>query len=176
MGLILGSFIFVYTRFFIEKPVYQPEAVSTVKGSPNFKVVMTKKQFTFLANRYLTKLNSKELDLNFALSDDAQLTGSIKFFGHALPFRLVMDVSVMTNKNLLLKPKTVSMGNLDISAQRILELIKSQVKLPRYVTIDTKKTEIILALEQIQINKDLGVKVDSVDLGNDRITFDGYLK
>ncbi|BDR58650.1 hypothetical protein XA3_10910 [Xylocopilactobacillus apicola] len=136
---------------------------------------MNKKQLTVLTNQYLKQLNSKELNLNFSLSDEAQLTGSIRIFSHPLPFRLVMDVSVLSNKDLLLKPKVVSMGNLDISAQRVLELIESQVKMPRYVKVNSKRTEIVMALERVQFNKDLSFKIDSVDLNNDRIVFNGYL-
>lgn len=136
---------------------------------------MTKKQFTVITNKYLKQLNSKELDLNFLLSDNAQLTGSIKIFNQSLPFRLIMDVSVLSNKNLLLKPEEVSVGNLKISAQRVLELIEKQVKMPRYIKVNSKKTEIIMALEQVEFSKELSFKIQSIDLNNDRIVFNGYL-
>ncbi|BDR56530.1 hypothetical protein KIMC2_10920 [Xylocopilactobacillus apis] len=136
---------------------------------------MNKKQFNSIVNEYLTKLNSKDLRLNFVLSDDAQLTGTIKIFGQPLRFRLIMNVSVLANKDLLLKPEVVSMGNLNISLKRVLQLIETQVKLPKFISIDSKNVEVVIALEKIQFNKNLSFRVDAVDLANDRIVFNGYL-
>lgn len=86
-----------------------------------------------------------------------------------------MNVSVLANKDLLLKPEVVSMGNLNISLKRVLQLIETQVKLPKFISIDSKNVEVVIALEKIQFNKNLSFRVDAVDLANDRIVFNGYL-
>lgn len=178
VALILGGGIFLYSRLFLEKPTYQTQLPQTtqVKKSPNFQVLMTKKQFNTIVNHYLNQHNSKDLNLNFNLNDNAQLTGSIKIFEQSLPFRLIMDVAVLKNKDLLLKPKVVSMGNLNISLERVLQLIQTQVRLPGFITINAKKGEIVMTLDKIKVNKNMSFKIDTIDLANDRIIFNGYLK
>lgn len=177
VAIIIGGGIFLYTRLFLEKPKQTlPQSSQISKGSPNFQVLMTKKQFKSIVNHYLNQMNSKDLNLNFNLDDNAQLTGSIKIFGQTLPFNMIMDVAVLKNKDLLLKPKVVSMGNLSISLERILQLIQAQIKLPHFITIDSKKVEIIMALDKVRVNKNMSFKIDTVDLANDRIILNGYLK
>ncbi|MDY0394316.1 DUF2140 family protein [Virgibacillus halophilus] len=68
------------------------------------------------------------------------------------------------NGDVVLKQKSISIGLLELPNKKIMEYMKKYLPMPEWVAIDPAKSEIYLAVTQMEIKSNFHVKVEHLDL------------
>ena len=177
LSLILGAGIWLSNQL---TPFIQGEPnlslTEPVKEEMTFQLQAHKKDLNQLVTKYIDdELSNKQVDFNFILTKEAQLSGTFQLFGHDVGFSLFLDPFVMENGNLQFKATRISVGALDLPISFAMNLIKSQLKVPDWVAINTKKEIIVFNLNEFYLENGMHFSADKIDLENDDIRLNVFI-
>lgn len=138
----------------------------------NFKINTDKNNLTKLINHYIQKegLNGP-IDYSVQLSDEVELYGIIKVFSQDVQLKMTFEPEAQKNGDLLLRQKSILIGNLNLPVEFVLKFIQKSYKFPDWVTIQPNKKTIYVALQSMKVNNEMIVHADRFDLKNDDISF-----
>ncbi|QQZ11105.1 YpmS family protein [Heyndrickxia vini] len=138
----------------------------------NFKINTSKNDLTKLINHYIHKegLNGP-IDYSVQLTDEVELYGLIKIFSQDVQLKMTFEPEAQKNGDLLLKQKSILIGNLNLPVEYVLKFIQKSYKFPDWVTIQPNKKTIYVALQSMKVNNEMIVHADRFDLKNDDISF-----
>lgn len=176
-SLVLGIVIWLTTQLtpFIQGEPNLALNVST-KDEMSFQVQADKKDLNQLVTNYIDEeLSNKQVDFNFILDKQAQLSGTFQLFGRDAGFSLFLDPFVMENGNLQFKATRISVGALDLPISFAMNLIKSQLNVPDWVAINTKKEIIVFNLNEFYLKSGMHFSVDKIDLEEDDIRLNVFI-
>ncbi|WP_213087605.1 YpmS family protein, partial [Heyndrickxia sporothermodurans] len=127
---------------------------------------------TNLINHYIQKegLNGP-IDYSVKLSDEVELYGIIKVFSQDVQLKMTFEPEAQKNGDLLLRQKSILIGNLNLPVEFVLKFIQKSYKFPDWVTIQPNKKTIYVALQSMKVNNEMIVHADRFDLKNDDISF-----
>ncbi|RFU66462.1 DUF2140 family protein [Peribacillus saganii] len=137
-----------------------------------FKVRTNKSDLNILINRYLENEGlTGPVDYHVILADQVELFGTVPAFGRDFKMKLTFEPEALDNGNLLLKQKSVSLGQLNLPVSYILSFIKKQYKMPNWVSIQPNEEKVYLSLKNLKLKSNVRVKAEEFNLKNDRISF-----
>ncbi|MGB3160240.1 MAG: YpmS family protein [Carnobacterium sp.] len=177
LSIVLGVTIWLTIQL---TPVIQGEPnlelSETEEEEITFQIYAQKKDLNQLVTTYIDEeLSNKQVDFNFILDKEAQLSGIFQLFGRDVGFSLFLDPFVMENGNLQFKATRISVGALDLPISFAMNLIKSQLKVPKWVAIDTKKEIIVFNLNEFYLESGMHFTAEKIDLENDDIRINVFL-
>ncbi|WP_034550047.1 YpmS family protein [Carnobacterium funditum] len=177
LSIVLGSVIWLSSQL---TPFIQGEPNLSLNESKKeemtFQIQARKKDLNQLVTKYIDEeLSNKQVDFNFILDEQAQLSGTFQLFSRDVGFSLFLDPFVMENGNLQFKATRISVGALDLPISFAMNLIKSQLKVPEWVAIDTKKEIIVFNLNEFYLKSGMHFTADKIDLEKDDIRLNVFL-
>ncbi|MCA9765580.1 MAG: YpmS family protein [Carnobacterium sp.] len=177
LSIVLGTIIWLSSQL---TPFIQGEpsliATESDKKEITFQIQASKENLNQLVTNYIDEeLSNKQVAFNFTLDQEAQLSGTFQLFNRDVGFSLFLDPFVMENGNLQFKATRISVGALDLPISFAMNLIKSQLKVPDWVAIDTKKEIIVFNLNEFYLKNGMHFTADKIDLENDDIRLNVFL-
>ncbi|WP_059170798.1 YpmS family protein [Bacillus sp. FJAT-27445] len=125
-----------------------------------------------LVNHYLEKeVADTPVDYKVQVNDEVELYGTVPFFSQALNMKLTFVPEAQENGDLLLKQKSISVGQLRLPVPYVLDFIRKSYKLPRGVEIRPDDREIHVHMQQLKLKSDTKIKANTFDLEKDDISF-----
>jgi uncharacterized protein YpmS len=177
LSIVLGIVIWLTTQL---TPFIQGEPNLSLneptKDEMTFQIQAHKKDLNQLVTNYIDEeLSNKQVDFNFILDEQAQLSGAFQLFGRDVGFSLFLDPFVMENGNLQFKATRISVGALDLPISFAMNLIKSQLDVPDWVAINTKKEIIVFNLNEFYLKSGMHFNADKIDLEEDDIRLNVFM-
>ncbi|WP_240338374.1 YpmS family protein [Peribacillus alkalitolerans] len=175
--LLLGinALLLIFLLTYALMPVKDQVIEEYGKDNPNvkFEVSTNKRDLTTLINSYLKKEGlTGPINYHIFLKEDVEFYGSLPAFGKEIQLKMTFEPESLDNGDLILKQKTMELGQVSLPVGYIMNFIQKKYKTPPWVTIDPKDEQIYVALQKIKLKSDAKVKVKEFDLNEDRITFD----
>ena len=177
LGIIIGLISIVLFRIGSNREGEVSKKTSGEKRSEaTFQVQLTKQQTNELINYYLNEYQKdSKVKYNFVVENQAMLQGTFPFLGHDLNFYLYFEPSVLSNGDVQLKAKSISIGTLSLPISELMKYVKSKFKLPEWVEVNTKDEQITLHLSKFQLKGGMYIGADKIDLVGDEIRFNVFL-
>ncbi|MGX6961159.1 YpmS family protein [Vagococcus xieshaowenii] len=176
LATIIGLAVFVGVRLSENREEVYKDKVDQVifDDKPSFQLVSNKEDINRIINHYLDKyLSTKTVKYDFYLENQAMLNGTFKLLGFPVEFYLYFEPFVMSDGNVLLEAKNVSVGSLSIPMNQVLKQV-AKLDLPEWVEVKSKDGQVILHLNQLVIEDDIRIKADKINLVDDEIRLSVY--
>ena len=173
LGLDLLIVILLLSLILI--PSTKQEKIKSNKTTVNhvsFHVKSNKQDLNKLINHYLKKeAADSPIDYHVLLGNEVEFYGTIPFFSEQLNLKMTFIPQALSNGDLLLKQKTISLGSLRLPVPYVLQFIKDNYKLPTGIVIQPNNQLVYVSMQQLKLNSDMKIKVDRFDLKKDDIAF-----
>ncbi|WP_241153389.1 YpmS family protein [Enterococcus mediterraneensis] len=177
-ALVLGTGFFLGSRLFAERePQYKktPDIVEH-SGTPVLTINSNKKQVNELIDFYLGEFQKdSDVKYDFALENEAMLSGEFKVLGFPMRFYLYFDPYVMDNGNIQLRAKSLSIGTLGLPIKEVMDMVKRSYKFPKWIDVNSKEKNIMIRLDQFRMQNGLFMKANKINLVDDEIQISLYL-
>lgn len=171
--LVLNILIVGLLSYFIFSPGVNEIPKYNVKESDkiNLKVKSNKKDLTNLINHYIQKENlNGPIDYSVILDNEVELFGTMQIFSEDVQLKMTFEPVALKNGDLLLKQKSILIGDLNLPVSYVLKFIQKSYKLPEWVTIVPNEEVIYVGLHDLKVNN-MTVRANTFDLENDDIEF-----
>ena len=140
--------------------------------SSQFVVRTTKQNLNNLVNAYLDKvLSNTEHQFSINLDEDVQLFGELPVFSSSVPLLAHFEPIVQDNGDLVLKQKSISVGQLKLPNKKIMKYIDDYLPTPKWVIIDPSKEEVYVKITEMDIKSNFKVAVEQFDVEANNIAF-----
>lgn len=173
-----GFFVLIGSRL-LQKPsdLTQTKTTKRVATTKIGTLVTTKEQLNTVINSYLVDYQSSNTQYQTYITNSGILfETTYTLLGYKTPLSLYLQPYRLETGAIQLKITSFTVGTLSLPESEVLQYIKSSVKLPDFVEIIPKKSVININLQNIKIKEKLIIKAKTLDLINDKITFDLYKK
>lgn len=178
LAVVLGSGAFLGSRLFADREInYQktPEIVER-DGEPVLSVNTNKKQVNQLIDFYLDDFQKgQDIKYDFALENEAMLSGEFSVLGFPMKFYLYFDPYVMENGNVQLRAKSMSVGTFGLPMEEVMRIAKRSFKFPEWIEVDPDEKMIMIRLDQFRLQNGLFIRANKINLVDDEIQASLYL-
>src|SRR5690625_2751775 len=178
-GILLT--INIVALFFLAIYMYSPIPEAELKRSSEvykeeqsseFIVRSTKQNVNNLVNAYLDKLlENTDHEYSINLDEDVQLFGELPIFSSTVPLLIHFEPIVQDNGDLVLKQKSISVGQMKLPNKKIMQYVSQYLPVPDWVIINPKEEEIYVQVTEMDIKSNFHVAVHQLDLEANNISF-----
>ena len=178
LGVVLGSTVFLGSRIFANREPELPEipALTERQGDPVLTINSNKEKVNQIISFFLSEYQKdSDIEYKFYLENEALLNGTFEVLGFPINFYLYFDPYVMENGNVQLKARSLSIGTLSLPIKDVMNMVKRNYNLPKWVEIDTKDLTVMLRLDKFRMQNGMYIKADKINLVDDDIRFSLYL-
>ncbi|MCC4501053.1 YpmS family protein [Limosilactobacillus reuteri] len=136
-------------------------------------VELNKKQVNALAANYLNQfLKGQKIRYDFIVGDQyTTLTGNTKFLGAKVRFAINFIPERLSNGNVLLRAKGLSVGRLNIPIKFVMGYIAKNYNIPKWVTINPQKKTVLLDLNRYSKHRSLKYSAQEINMQEGRFKF-----
>ena len=146
--------------------------VVTKEEDIQFQIHTNREDLTRLINQYLDKEGLTGLmHYEVYLRDEVELYGKMPFFNREVEMKLTFEPIAQKNGDLVLKQKSIAIGQMNLPVSYVMNLINERYKMPDWVTINPNDENIYVSLQDMKLKSDVRVKANEFDLKNDDISF-----
>lgn len=146
--------------------------VVTKEEDIQFQIHTNREDLTRLINQYLDKEGLTGLiHYEVYLRDEVELYGKMPFFNREVEMKLTFEPIAQKNGDLVLKQKSIAIGQMNLPVSYVMNLINERYKMPDWVTINPNEENIYVSLQDMELKSDVRVKANEFDLKNDDISF-----
>lgn len=178
IGIILISLIvilagWIYVAVFVSSPQTEPTpTLISNKEAVEFQTSTTKADLNQLISTYIDEF-SKDQDIGYQVfvANNVNFTAEAKIFDQPVELHLKFSPKVVDDGNVELTLKDMSVGALPLPVSYVMSYVNKNYQFPDWVTINPKKEKIYLALDKLKLKGDTKVRVDTLDLKKDDISF-----
>lgn len=173
LGINLAVMIFIFSLALVSpKNKEQNQLQEPSKDYVSFYVKSNKNDLNLLINHYLRKQSAgSPIDYRVVLGNEVELYGTLPVFSDILNLKLSFEPVALTNGDLVLKQKSMSIGQLNLPISFVLNVISENYQLPSGVEIRPNDKLVYIHMQQLKLNSDFKIKVDQFDLKKDMIAF-----
>lgn len=178
LGTVLGSFVFLGTRVFDQREPNYKESPTLVEreGKPVVTINSNKQQINDLIDFFLTEYQKdSDIKYEFALENEAMLTGEFDVLSFPVRFYLYFEPYVMDDGNVQLRAKSLSVGTLGLPIKQIMQMAKRSYKFPEFIEVNPEDETILIRLDQFRMQNGLFIKANKINLVDDEIQVSLYL-
>ncbi|HLS08656.1 YpmS family protein [Lentibacillus sp.] len=144
----------------------------TTQRSSAFTVRTTKQNVNDLVNAYIDKLLvGSSHQYSVSLDNDVELVGELPVFSSTVPVSVHLEPFVQENGDVILKQKSIAIGQLALPNKKIMEYLEAYLPMPKWVTINPANEEIYVAVTDMEIKSNLNVSVKNFDLEANNLAF-----
>lgn len=177
VAILVGLSLVIVYRISTPRMSYDKSTAKVeTREEPIFDINMKKDQVNTVINFFLEESMEKSgVDYSFVLENQAMIDGTFSLLGHETHFYLYFEPYVLTDGNVQLKAKSLSVGSLNVPIPAMINYISSTTDLPDWVEIDADQQIINLHLDKFQMDNGMSVKAKKINLIDDEISFSIYL-
>ncbi|WP_071459876.1 YpmS family protein [Bacillus massilinigeriensis] len=123
-------------------------------------------------SHYLAEESEKgSVDYQVNLNEDVEFYGTIPLFKERARIKATFEPSTMDNGDIVLRQKSLSVGNLHLPVSYMLRLLHRNGQLPKFVHIQPDEETIYVSLKEIELKRGAGIRAEKFDLKEDNIAF-----
>lgn len=170
---LLGGIIFIIIMVgnmvvSTDQPTSLPNTFMDNKKSVQFNVSTHKEDINKLLNQYVNITTS----YNVRLKDDViEFKGFVPVLSEKVGVKITFIPKASNNGDLVLIPKSFSLGKLNLPISSVLNLVNNSVKLPEWIIIQPVNKVIYVELQKMKINHSpIKIKVNHINLKKDDIS------
>jgi uncharacterized protein YpmS len=173
LGINIAVFAVIFTLISLPSDDDKPEMGRVDDGEDvKFVIHTNKEDLNKVINHYLEKEGlTGSIDYKVLLREEVELYGTMPVFGRDLEMKLTFEPEALKNGNLVLKQKSISIGQLQLPVSYVLKFVRDSYQLPEWVTIVPNDEMVYVALQKLELKSDIKVKVNEFDLKKDNIKF-----
>lgn len=169
--LVAGMLLLLINLPVKDEPISKSK--TSKKDYIEFKIETNKANLNEVINHYIEKeLKNGSIDYEVKLDNEVELYGTFPFFSQSLELKLTFEPEAQKNGDLILKQKSLALGQLELPASYVMKFVRDSYKLPKWVVIQPDKQLVYVQLENMKLKNDMKVKVDKFDLRKDQIMID----
>lgn len=174
---VINGIVLLFLAIYLYSPIPKTELELAseeykTENSSQFVVRTTKQNLNNLVNAYLDKLlanTNHQYSIN--LDEDVQLFGELPFFSTTVPLLIHLEPIVQDNGDLVLKQKSISVGQLQLPNKKIMQYVSKYLPVPDWVIINPREEEIYVEVTGMEIRSNFKVEVEQFDLEANNIAF-----
>ena len=171
----INLLIVVILLSLVTAPIKENEPVKTNisrEDYVSFHVKSNKYDLNRLINHYLKdEAADSPIDYKVLLGDEVELYGALPFFSEKLKLKLTFEPTAQKNGDLILKQKSMSVGQLHLPISYVLNFIRENYKLPKGVDIRPNDHLVYIHMQQLKLKSNLKIRVNKFNLKKDDIAF-----
>lgn len=155
-------------------PVKEPtQKAAYAQTDTSMEVTLSREQVNALSANYLNRfLKDKKVKYRFIVGKKyATLIGQTKFLGAKVQFALNFIPERLSNGNVLLRARGLSVGQLNVPISFVMGYIKNSYQLPNWVYINQKKKTVILDLNKYSRHKSLHYSAEELNMNDGQFKF-----
>jgi uncharacterized protein YpmS len=150
----------------------KPKSTPQKGDSVSFQVKSNKNDLNILINHYLKEQAvDSPIDYQVILGDEVELYGTLPFFSEKLNMKLTFEPEALSNGDLVLKQKSISIGSLNLPVSYVMKFISDNYKIPKGVDIRPNDKLVYVNMQQLKLKSDIKIKVNKFDLKKNDIAF-----
>ncbi|PWA11833.1 hypothetical protein DCC39_09355 [Pueribacillus theae] len=174
--IIVTLAVLLYLLFSDVETDHQQYIAKNIDGKSIFTVETSKERLNYIIATQLEKLkyNRKNVDFTVVLNEKVNVEGHLNVFDRKLRFQMILEPVVQENGDLLLRQEAFYIGELPVPSKQVLKFMNTSAKIPDWIIIEPNEGIIYVALNQIEVSDDMYVKVRTIDLKKDDISFEIY--
>jgi len=167
----LGMMLFLAVD---QEPI--PETNMSTENMSEFLIRTGKQDLNQLINHYIEKEGlDGPVHYRVLLTDEVELYGEVQVFSQSMFLKMTFEPEALENGNLILKQKSLSLGDVKLPVTYILKFIRDAYKLPDWVIIQPNDKQIYVSLQHMKLKSGIQVRVDEFSLVDDRIAMKMYV-
>lgn len=173
----LNGLIILVLAFYLYSPIPRTEIELAgeqykSENSSDFVVRTTKQNLNNLVNAYLDKLLAgTDHHYTINLDDDVQLFGELPLFSSTVPLLIHLEPIVQKNGDIVLKQKSISVGQLQLPNKKIMQYVSKYLPMPEWVVINPSDEEIYVKVTEMEIKSNFKIAVEQFDLEANNLAF-----
>lgn len=129
----------------------------------------------FINTFLTTALDEENNHFYVELKDQLLVHGQLEVFQLNVPFTLAFDPYVLENGNVQLRADSVELGTFSLPVGATMSLFANQLKVPDFIAIDSEKEMIVINLNELETEQNIGIQMVRIDLPEDEIQMNLYL-
>ncbi|MGG0716850.1 YpmS family protein [Robertmurraya massiliosenegalensis] len=173
LGLII-LFVFV-VLIMVNMPIKDktlPPTADEQEEDVQFQIQATKSDLNKIINHYIEEEGlTSPIAYEVLLNDEVELYGTMKVFTQDIEMKLTFEPEALENGDIILKQKSISIGQIQLPVSYVLKFIRDQYDFPEWVNIHPNDELIYVSLQRMKLKSDVKVRVNKFDLVNDDIQF-----
>ncbi|MGM0854352.1 MAG: YpmS family protein [Bacillota bacterium] len=172
LGVVLIGLAIIVSMIFM--PIKDDALPKNSKNTNQvgFNVETNKKDLNQIIEHYIEEEGMKgPVDYEVQLKDDVELMGSVPVFTSNLDFKLDFEPKALENGDILLKQKSISVGQLNLPVSYVLKVIRDSYNFPDWVKIQPNDELIYVSLQDMKLKSDIKVRATEFNLKEDNISF-----
>ncbi|WP_099222197.1 YpmS family protein [Listeria costaricensis] len=171
--IIIGFFVYIYLAIFVFSPTEEPTPkLISNKQMVEFQSSTTKNDLNKLIATYIDDFsNDQDIGYDVYVADNVIFKAKAEIFNEPITMKLTFSPKVVDDGNVELKLKDMSVGALPLPVSYVMGYVNDNYKFPDWVTVIPKKKEIYLDLTKLKLKGDTKVRMDTLDLKKDDISF-----
>src|SRR5699024_7863690 len=123
----------------------------------------------FINTFLTTALDEEDNHFYVELKDQLLVHGQLEVFQLNVPFTLAFDPYVLENGNVQLRADSVELGTFSLPVGATMSLFANQLKVPDFIAIDSEKEMIVINLNELETEQNIGIQMVRIDLPEDEI-------
>ncbi|MEH6942612.1 YpmS family protein [Bacillus sp. JJ722] len=173
IGINVSFVLIVLLLVGIPQEVKLPDEGKMSQEDSSILIQSKKESINQLIQNYIKSQpeNGEILQYQVVLNDYIEFYSKIPVFDMKLQLAMTFTPVPLQNGDLLLKQRSMELGQMQLPVSYVLNFIKKENNLPEWITIDSKKKQIYVALTDLQFENDLMLKVNKFNLKEDDISF-----
>jgi uncharacterized protein YpmS len=173
VGILL--FLFVSISIPIKDKMIKQEEIR-LQGYVPFLIHTQKDNLNKLINHYIEKeADDGPINYQVVLRDEVELYGTIPIFSEEIQMKLTFEPEALDNGDLILKQKSMVIGQMQLPVTYVLKFIADRYHLPKGVTIQPNDKLVYISMQKLKLKSDFKVRVKEFDLTSDDISFQLYV-
>lgn len=154
------------------KDTLPPESDGVTSQDVQFQIQTNKADLNKIINHYIEEEGLKSpIDYKIILQDEVELFGTMKVFTQDIEMKLTFEPESLQNGDLILKQKSISIGQIQLPVPFVLKFVRDQYDFPEWVSIQPNDELVYVSLQNMELKSDIQVRVNKFDLKNDDILF-----
>jgi len=170
---LLGGILFIIIM--VGGMILSPDRLTSLpntsldnKKSVQFNISTHKEDLNKLLNQYVNIATSYNVRL---INDVIEFKGFVPVLSEKIYVKITFIPKASKNGDLILIPKSFSLGKLNLPVSSILKLVDSSVKLPEWIIIQPVNKMIYVELQKMKISHSyIKIKVNHINLKKDDIS------
>jgi uncharacterized protein YpmS len=147
-----------------------------LQGYVPFLIHTQKDNLNEVINHYIEKeAAGGPIDYQVVLRDEVELYGTIPIFTDEIQMKLTFEPEALNNGDLILKQKSMAIGQMQLPVTYVLKFIADRYRLPKGVSIQPNDKLVYISMQKLKLKSDFKVRVKEFDLNSDDISFQLYV-
>jgi uncharacterized protein YpmS len=177
LAINIGILLFLLVSISIpikDNRIHQEE--NALQGYVPFLIHTQKENLNRVINHYIEKeAAGGPINYQVVLRDEVEVYGTIPIFTEEIQMKLTFEPEALNNGDLILKQKSMVIGQMQLPVTYVLKFIEDRYRLPKGVTIQPNDKLVYISMQNLKLKSDFKVRVNEFDLNSDDISFQLYV-